>query len=147
MLQEAVLRAPTSKNSNASQFIFVSDKSVIEKLANCKLTGASALQTATLAVVIHADESQTGAWVEDCSIASILLQITALSLGLESCWIQIRGRAHSEENPSETYVKETLNIPDELRVLSIISIGYPQQSIAGRPFTELDFSRIHSDKY
>lgn len=147
MLQEAVLRAPTSKNSNASQFIFVSDKSVIEKLANCKLTGASVLQTATLAVVIHADESQTVAWVEDCSIASILLQITALSLGLGSCWIQIRGRAHSEQKPSKTYVKETLNIPEEFRVLSIISIGYPQQSIAGRPFTELDFSRIYSDKY
>ncbi len=147
LLKEAVLRAPTSKNSNASQFIFVSDKSVIEKLANCKLTGASALQTATLAVVILADESQTVAWVEDCSIASILLQITALSLGLGSCWIQIRGRAHSEEKPSETYVKETLNIPDEFRVLSIISIGYSQQSISGRPFTDLDFSRIHSDQY
>ena len=147
LFKETVLRAPSSRNSNACKFIFVDNLSMIEKLAHCKMSGATALQTAPLAVVILANESQTVAWIEDCSIASILLQITAHSLGLGSCWIQIRGRSHHEEKTSETYVKEILNIPDELRVLSIISLGYPQNMPEGRPFGELDFNRIYCNKF
>ena len=55
------------------------------------------LETAPLAVVICADETLNDAWIEDCSIASILLQLTAQSIGLGSCWIQIRNRMYSEK--------------------------------------------------
>ncbi len=143
LLKETLLRSPSSRNSQACEFIFVDDKSSIEKLAQCKPSGASALNTASLAVVILARESQTVAWIEDCSIASILLQMTAQSLGLGSCWIQIRGREHSEEKTSETFVQEILEIPEEYRVLSIIAMGYPQNAPSGRPFSELDFNKIH----
>jgi len=147
ILKEAILRAPTSKNSNACEFIFIEDRELIEKLVQSKPYGASPLQTAALAIAILANESQTVAWIEDCSIASILVQMTAQSLGLGSCWVQILGREYNEEKSSESFVCETLQIPDGFRVLSIVSIGYPQRKAEGKPFTELNFGKIHRNRF
>jgi nitroreductase len=145
LLKEAVLRSPSSKNSNACEFIFIDDQILIEKLSHCRPSGASALDTAPLAVIVLSNESKTGAWTEDCSIASILLQLTAHSIGLGSCWVQIRGRDYSDEKISETYLRESLNIPEYFRILNIVAIGHPQRIHEGKPFSDLDFSRIHSN--
>lgn len=147
VLKEAVLRAPTSKHSTAVEFIFTDNPDLIEKLSKSKPSGAGPLNTAPLAVVVMANENITTAWTEDCSIASIVLQLTAHSLGLGSCWIQIRGRNYSEEKMSETYLTELLNIPEGYRILSIVAIGYAQQTPEGRSFNELNFSRIHQNKF
>jgi len=48
-------------------------------------------------------------------------------MGLGSCWIQIRNRKYSETKTSEDYIKEMLNIPENLNVLSIIALGYPDE--------------------
>jgi len=143
ILREAILRAPTSKNSNACEFVFIDEPELLHKLALCKPHGAAPLQTAKLAVVVLVDESKTVAWIEDASIAAFVTHITAHSLGLGSCWIQIRGREYSEEKTSEAFVCETLNIPKEFRVLSIVAIGYAQRTQEGKPFSELNFGKIH----
>jgi nitroreductase len=143
LLKETVLRSPSSKNSNACEFIFIDDQILIEKLSHCRPSGTSSLDTAPLAVVVLSNKSKTGAWTEDCSIASILLQLTAHSIGLGSCWIQIRGRNYYEEKTSETYLREILDIPEYFRILSIVAIGHPQRIPEGKPYSDLDFSRIN----
>lgn len=70
-MEEAVLRSPSSKNSNAWEFIFVDQPELINQLSKSKPQSSSFLKGAQLAVVISADETKTSAWVEDCSIASI----------------------------------------------------------------------------
>jgi nitroreductase len=147
ILKEAILRAPSSKNSNAGEYIFVDDQELIQKLAQCKPHGAAPLQTAKLAIVILIDESKTSAWVEDASIASFVAHLGAHSLGLVSCWIQIREREYSDDKMSEEYICELLNIPEGLRVLSIIAIGYAQRPHEGRPASELDFGKIHGNRF
>jgi len=147
ILKEAILLTPTSKNSNACEFIFVDDKDLIQKLALCKRHGVTPLQTAQLAVAVLVDESKTVAWIEDASIAAFVAHITAHSLGLGSCWIQIRGREYSEDKTSEPFVCETLNIPDGFRVLSIVAIGYSQRTHDGKPFSELNFGKIHTNGF
>jgi len=147
LLKEAILRAPTSKNSNACEFIFIDEPELLQKLALCKPHGAAPLQTAKLAIAVLVDESKTVAWIEDSSIAAFVTHLTAHSLGLGSCWIQIRGREYSEEKTSEAYVCETLHIPEGFRVLSIISIGYAQRPHEGKPITGLAFGKIHSNGF
>lgn len=147
LLKEAILRAPSSKNSNAGEYIFVDDQELIQKLAQCKLHGAAPMQTAKLAVVVLVDECKTAAWIEDSSIASFVAHLTAHSLGLGSCWIQIRGREYSDEKMSEEYISELLNIPEGLRVLSIVAIGYAQRQHEGHPISELDFGKIRSNGF
>ncbi len=147
LIKEAVLRAPSSKNSNAGEYIFVDDQELIQKLSQCKPHGAAPLQTAPLAVVVLVDESKTVAWIEDSSIASFVTHLAAHSLGLGSCWIQIRGREYSEEKMSEEYIRELLNIPESLRILSIVAIGYAQRLHEGHPATDLKFEKIHFNKF
>lgn len=147
ILKEAILRAPTSKNSNACEFVFVDDTELIQKLALCKPQGATPLLTAKLAIVVLAEESKTVAWIEDASIAAFVAHITAYSLGLGSCWIQIRGREYSEDKTSEAFVRETLNVPEGFRILSIVAIGYAQRVHEGKPFSELNFGKIHENGF
>jgi nitroreductase len=147
ILKEAVLRSPSSKNIDPWEFIFVTEPETIQKLKDCKPHGATPLATAPLAVVICADKTKNDVWIEDCSIASILLQLTAQSLELGSCWIQIRNRHHSESLSSEKYVQNLLRIPEKFRVLSIITIGYPATTREGKPFEELEFEKIRTNRF
>ena len=147
ILQEAVLRSPSSKNINPWEFIFVDDPDKISQLKQCKPHGVAPLSTAPLAVVICADETKNDVWIEDCSIASILLQLTAQSVGLGSCWIQIRNRMFSETLSSEKYIQELLDIPSNFRVLSIIAVGYPAGSREGKPYDELQFEKIRKNNF
>lgn len=147
ILKEAVLRSPSSKGINPWAFIFIDEKETIQLLKNCKPHGAGPLETTPLAVVICADETVNDAWVEDCSIASILLQLTAQSLGLGSCWIQVRNRMYSETISSEKYIQGLLDIPEQFRVLSIISIGYPVKWREGKKLEDLQFEKIRINKF
>jgi len=147
ILKEAALRSPSSKNINPWEFIFVDDKETIGRLKECKPHGIMPLKTAPLAIVVCADETKNDVWIEDCSIASILLQLTAQSLELGSCWIQIRNRMHSGELSSEKHIQKLLGMPENYRVLSIVAIGYPDQQRAGKPFEELQFEKIRMNRF
>lgn len=147
ILKEAALRSPSSKNINPWEFIFVNDPELINELKNCKPHGVTPLSTAPLAIVVCADETKNDVWVEDCSIASILLQLTAQSLGLGSCWIQIRKRIHSEDISAEKYIQNLLDIPENFRVLSIVTVGYPDQTRVGKPYEELQFEKIRENRF
>lgn len=147
VMKEAALRSPSSKNINPWEFVFVDDKTLIEKLKSCKPHGVTPLSTAPLAIVVCADETKNDVWVEDCSIASILLQLTAQSLGLGSCWIQIRKRMHNETISAEKYIQDLLNIPENFKVLSIVTIGYPEKLRDGKPFEELQFEKIRLNNF
>lgn len=147
LLQEAVLRSPSSKNGNPWEFIFVDDPELIEKLSQSKPHGAVFLANAPLAVVVLADETKGDVWVEDCSIASILLQLTAQSLGLGSCWVQVRRRAHSETQTAEQYIQKLFDLPDRLRVLSVIGIGYSAKTRSGKVFEELQQEKVHRNQF
>ena len=54
-LLKAALMSPTSKRSNAWQFVVVDDKETLKTLAHCKEHGAAFLKDAALAIVVTAD--------------------------------------------------------------------------------------------
>ncbi len=147
LLKEAVLRAPSGKNAQPCEFIFVDDREVISRLSASKPGGARFLEGAPLAIVVLGDENKSDTWIEDCSIASTIAHCTAHSIGLGSCWIQISKRPHSEEHTAEEYVQELMGIPGHLRVVSIIAVGYPGESKPGHPQSDLDFSKIKVNSY
>ena len=86
-LLKAGLMAPSSKRSNCWQFIVVDDKETLEKLSHCKESGATFVSDAALAIVVTADPMVSDVWIEDASVASILIQLQAEDLGLGSCWV------------------------------------------------------------
>lgn len=138
-LKEAALRAPSSRGINPWRFVFVTDKPMLETLSSAKESGSSFLKDAALGVVVAAKQGESDVWVEDCSIAAIILQLAGCSLDLGSCWIQIRNRRHSSSMSAEDYVKQTLSLPDEFLVECIISFGYPDE--VKRPIAAADLER------
>lgn len=147
LLREAVLRAPSSRGLDPWEFIFVTDKPLLQALSTAKPHGAHFLREAALGVVVLGNEEKADTWIEDCSIASIILQLACESLGLGSCWVQIRLRPHDQEKSAEERVRESLGIPPHLRVESIISIGYPAKSLAGHPRETLKDHTIRANTY
>jgi nitroreductase len=147
ILQEALLRCPSSRGLNPWVFIFVDDPGLLKELAKAKEQGSSFLKDAALGIVVCGDETKSDVWVEDCSIASIVVQLTAHSLGLGSCWIQIRKRSHTQDITAEEYVQGLLGIPKHIKVESIISIGYPAETRSPARARELEHAKIHCNKY
>lgn len=146
-LTEAVLRAPSSRGRNPWEFVIVTDPLTLEALGRAKPHGAEFLAGAPLAFVIAADPERCDVWVEDCAIAAIILQLTAVSLGLGSCWAQIRLRPHGEGRSAEDYVREIVGLPERMQVDCIIGIGYPLGSLRGHARDSLPFNKIHRERF
>ena len=102
--------APSSKRSNCWQFIVVDDKDTLEKLSFCKESGAAFVKDAALAIVVTADPLASDVWIEDASIASIMIQLQAEDLGLGSCWVQVRERFTANGTPANEYIHELLDL-------------------------------------
>lgn len=147
LLKEAALRSPTSRNKHSWEFIFVDDRELLEKLSLSKPHGAAFLQHAALGIVVCADGEMSDVWTEDCSIASILVQMVAQSMGLGSCWIQIRNRMFGEQTTSEEHVRKLLRMPGNIRVESIIATGYPAEEKEPISHHDLDYSKIRINSF
>ena len=120
----AALRAPSSKNNQPWEFIVVDDSGLLSHLSTAKPHGACLLKNAPLAVVVTGDKTKSDVWIEDCSIASIMIQLAAEGLGLGSCWVQIHRRYYNDETTADEFIRELLDIPNHLEVLSIVGIGH-----------------------
>lgn len=147
LLMEAALRSPSSKGINPWEFIVVQDKERIAELAASKPHGATFLKNAPLAVVVCADASKTDVWVEDASIAAIILHLTAADIGLGSCWVQIRLRENEQAGTAQDYLAEILELPENMMVEAVIGIGYPLEEKPGHGPETLLKERVHSERF
>jgi nitroreductase len=146
-LVEAALRAPSSRRLDPWEFVVVTERTLLKKLSRAKEHGSAFLEDAACGIVVCADPKRCDVWIEDASIASVFVHLAAASLGLGSCWIQIRERSHSATKSAESYVAEILGIPDTLRVEAIVAVGYPDEQKPGRPKEGLEFGKVHLNGY
>jgi len=142
VLKEALVRSPSSRSLNPWEFVLVRDRKTLAELARCKPHGASFLASAPLAVVFLGDTRRSDTCIEDCSIAAITLQYAAESLGLSSCWCQVRLRSHGEGGSAEGYVRRLLEIPENFLVECVIALGYAAERDAPHGEDELDWQKI-----
>lgn len=147
IIMKTALMSPASKSANPWEFILIEDKEMLQKLSLCKKSSSKLIAGCALAIVVLANPLISDVWVEDSSIASIMIQLQAEDLGLGSCWVQIRERFTVNDTPSDEYVKELLDIPMQMQVLSIIAIGHKDQDKT--PFDEekLQWEKIHIGKF
>lgn len=147
LLLEAALRSPSSKGNNPWEFIVVSDRERLEKLAVAKAHGATFLAHAPLAIVVCADPAKSDVWVEDAAIAATLIHLEATDLGLGSCWVQIRLRQREDTTSSQAYLAELLDLPTSLKVLAIVGIGYPVEGKNGHSFSSLRSNQVSYERF
>jgi nitroreductase len=146
-LIEAALRAPTSMGHNPWEFVVVTDEAVLEGLSRAREHGSAFIKNAPLGIVVCADPDKSTVWIEDASIASIVLHLTAASLGLGSCWIQIRERMHDSTKTAGAYLAGILNLPENLKVLSMVAVGYPAEEKSGHGKETLPYEKVHRNRY
>ena len=147
LLIEAALRAPSSRNNQPWSFVVVDDPELLAALSTAKEHGSAFLKRAPLGIVVCGDPSKSDVWIEDCAIAAILVQTEAQSLGLGSCWIQIRERRHDAGTTAQAYIRELLGIPEQIMVASIISIGHPAEQRAPVAAGALDYGKIRYNRW
>jgi nitroreductase len=144
---EAALRAPSSRGINPWEFILVDDPEILGKLAKSKQHGSEFLKNAPLAIVVCADSTKSDVWVEDCSIAAIIIQLTAVSLGLGSCWAQIRDRQHDYEITAEGYIQNLLGLPENIKVECVLGIGNPGEQKVPVSAESLQSAKIRNNRW
>lgn len=147
LILKAGLLAPSSKNAKPLEFLVVEDKEVLEKLATSKEHGSKPIANSKLAIVVMGNPIVSDVWIEDASIASIMMQLQAEDLNIGSCWIQIRERQTVNGHPSEDFIKDMLNIPMHLQILSIIVFGHKNQEKPPLDESKVEWERIHLNQY
>lgn len=135
---EAGRWAPSGGNRQPWKFIVIRDKEVKRRIAEAT-TGGKFLAKAPVGIAVVIDPQASRHPMEDGANATMCMLLAAHGLGLGACWIGAYNSIYEDE------VKEILSIPKELRVLSIISLGYPAESPSKdrKPLEEL----VYLDKY
>ena len=143
MILKGALTSPSAKNKKPWEVIVVTDKEKLLKLGDSRGVASRPISNANTAIVVLADPTISDTWIEDTSIISTIIQLTAHSLGLGSCWIQVRQRVDENERSIGLTVKEILNIPNQYEVEAIISIGYPDEDKKPHNEETLSYNKVH----
>ncbi len=144
---QAALTSPSGKNIRPWELILVDNKEILNKIASSRGGASKFIGDAPLAIVVIADPSKSDTWIEDSSIISNVIQLTAHSLELGTCWMQVRNRVREDNTSVEDYVRDLLSIPDNLHVLSVIGIGYPNENKNPHDVNSISQDKVHYNKY
>lgn len=123
---QALTRVPSAMSKYPCRVYTVTDPATLAKIALMK-PGAGFLAKAGAAFVVAADTSLSEMWVEDCAIASTYILLKATDLGLGTCWLHVRGRAHDDHTTAQQYLAQALGLPQGIEVLNVVAVGHPQQ--------------------
>ncbi|MBQ9312630.1 MAG: nitroreductase family protein [Bacteroidales bacterium] len=140
LLLNAGFSAPCSKDSRPLHFIVLEDKVIMTHLGE-NLKYASMLRFANKAIMVCADKDiSPDCWMLDACAATENILIAATELGIGSVWTAV----YPYEDRQEV-VQNFVPTPENIKVLSIIPLGYP----AKEPMIKdkFDANRIHYDSF
>lgn len=116
---EAGRLAPSAGNIQPWHFILVTDINKRQALSAGRF--AKFVSEAPVVIVGCGNERASPKWYAvDTAIAMQNMVIAATSEGLGSCWVG---------SFDEREVRNILKIPDEYRVIAMLTIGYPHESL------------------
>ena len=133
---EAARLAPSGRNSQSWKFIVVRDKELRTALGEASGGQAHVYGAPVIIAAVATDPESLMpcgiiAYPVDLAIAIDHMTLAALELGLGTCWIG----AFLQDR-----VKEILGVPDRYKVVSLLTLGYPDET--GRPKTRKKLEEI-----
>jgi nitroreductase len=125
---EAGRLAPSARNMQDWKFIVVRDPGLRRSLAEAA-RGQSFVAQAPVVIAAcgTSDLVMTcgqPAYAIDVAIAVDHMTLAAFALGLGTCWI---GAFYEDR------VKQILGVPEEVRVVALLPLGYPEEQPSARP--------------
>ena len=132
-LIDAARWAPSAGNIQPWEFIIERNSETKRKLSEAALN-QTFIEEAPVVIVVCADYKRSGAGygnrgatlycIQDTAAAIQNIHLAATALGLGTCWVG----AFREE-----LVKKLLKIPDGIRPVALIPVGYPAEQPSPRP--------------
>lgn len=126
-LIDAARLAPSAGNIQPWEFIVVRNREIRRRLAVAALHQRF-IEEAPVAIVVCADQARSSMGygsrganlycIQDTAAATENMLLAARALGLGTCWV---GAFHEDE------VKSTLRLPEGIRPVAIIPVGYPAE--------------------
>lgn len=139
---QAGLLAPTSRNRKPCELVVVQDKQTLKKLSESKKSGSAMIEKCHTAIIVFADSQKADTWIEDSSIMLTYMDLMANELGIGSCWCQSHLRYTSEGKSSEDYIRELFEKEENYRIVGILSLGIPRNSLEPHQLSEVEWNRI-----
>lgn len=139
IILEAARLAPSAGNRQPWRFVLVRDperKRTLAKAAGYQMFIADA---SVIIVALGDPEASSGWFRQDPMIAVEHMVLAATALGYGTCWIGAFG---------EEEVKRILRIPERLKVIALLPIGFPDEAPAPRarkPLKEIVFLEKYRD--
>jgi len=135
---EAALSAPSANNVRPWHIVVVTDADKRRQLSGVHQWASFCAEVPVVLAFCADARQQPHWWVEDTSAAVENALIQAAALGLGTCWVGIRGGSPGHGPECEDKVREVLGIPDDVRVLAIVSLGHPTSKPHSRPAGPMD---------
>jgi len=117
-LVDAARRAPTARAVEPWEFVVITDKVMLQKLGEIATSGSFVKDAAACIVIVCKD---TKYYLEDGCAATENILLAATDLNLGACWVA------GDKKPYAGDVSRLLGIPQDLKLVSLISLGWPKE--------------------
>jgi len=122
---EAGRCAPSADNQQPWHFIVVTEPEIKRKLSTGRWNTFIKDSAFTVVGCVYVGDDYSRKWSTiDTAIALQNMVIAAWSLGIGSCWVG---------DFVEAEVKSMLHVPEDWRIISLISFGYPNETPSNSP--------------
>ena len=141
-LLRCALMAPSGHRTCPWEFVVVRDEQKLRAMQACRTYGSGMFETATAAIVIALDTTLSDTWTIDGAIAAENILLAAAEQGIGACWCQVLNREGAED-----LIRELCAIPEDRKVLCVISLGYKNEEKKPFELDKLHYEKIHNEKY
>lgn len=130
--------APSAINIQPWEFVVVTNSTKREEIARLTDYGKF-IKDAPVLVAVFCKETKY--YLEDGCAATENILIAAHALGLGACWVAGDKKAYAEA------VRETLDVPEGYKLVSLIPIGYPAEWPRGEAYKRALKDVLHWEKF
>ena len=117
---DAGRRAPSARAVEPWEFVVIENKKILTKLGQIASSGAF-IKDAVACIAVFCKETKY--YLEDGCAATENILLAAVDLGLGACWVA------GDKKPYVDEVSKLLNADRELKLVGLISLGWPKQDL------------------
>lgn len=148
---ETILKAgmagPSAVNARPWAFIAVTDREMLNKMADCNGRAAEPLRRATLGILVCGDLEKAipmakDYWIVDATIAAQNMILAAQAMGIGSCWLG----TWPQDNKIHAQAA-LLELPEHIVPHSLIAFGYPAEDPDRSRKPEWEADKVHYEHW
>jgi len=138
-LIDAARFAPTARNVQPWEFVIITKQDTLKKISELAENGRFVSGAAACIAIFSTD---TKYYLEDGCAATENILLAATAQGLASCWVA------GDKKPYCGQINELLNAPASFKLISLISLGYPNTNAVFHEAEKRNLeSMIHWEKF